>query len=151
MVSSVSPRGACSFSSSPSIIKTSEWVFLSNLNPFNCLLLMSEVSTLKGTVHPKMTILPSFTHSHVIPNMQDFISSVYHKRRYFLPIQWKLPKCINSWNILSNISLVKQSQNYHCSVNYPFKEFLKRLKRFGTIVSFVSSSPFLLSIILMRN
>jgi len=38
---------------------------------------------LKG-VHPKMKILTSFTHPHVVPNLYEFLSSVEHKIRSFL-------------------------------------------------------------------
>ncbi len=41
------------------------------------------VSTLKVIVHPKMKILSSFTHLHVIPNLYDFLFNVEHKIRYF--------------------------------------------------------------------
>jgi len=37
---------------------------------------------LKGTVHPKILILPSFTHPQVVPNLNVFLSSE-HKIRYF--------------------------------------------------------------------
>jgi len=37
----------------------------------------------KWIVHPKMKILSSFTHLHVVPNQSEFLSSVEHKRRYF--------------------------------------------------------------------
>ncbi len=33
----------------------------------------------KGIVHPKMKILPSFTHPHVVPNLYEFIPSVDNK------------------------------------------------------------------------
>ncbi len=33
----------------------------------------------KGIVHPKITILSSFSHPHVISNMYDFLSFVYHE------------------------------------------------------------------------
>ncbi len=39
--------------------------------------------TLKGIVHPKMNILSSFTHPHVVLNLYEFLSYVEHKRRYF--------------------------------------------------------------------
>jgi len=38
---------------------------------------------LKGTVHPKMNILSSFTHPQVVSNLYEFLSSVEHKIRYF--------------------------------------------------------------------
>ncbi len=37
----------------------------------------------KGIAHPKMKMLSSFTHPHVIPNLYKFLSYVEHKRRYF--------------------------------------------------------------------
>ncbi len=40
-------------------------------------------SIFKGTVHPKMKILASFTHSQIILNLYEFLSSVEHKRSYF--------------------------------------------------------------------
>ncbi len=39
--------------------------------------------TFKGIVHPKMKMLSSFTHPHVISNLYEFLSYVEHKRRYF--------------------------------------------------------------------
>jgi len=39
-------------------------------------LLRSTKSSFKGTVHPKLKILPSFTHPHVVPNLYEFLSSV---------------------------------------------------------------------------
>lgn len=38
---------------------------------------------LKGIFQPKITILSSFNHPHVIPNLCYFLSPVGHKRRYF--------------------------------------------------------------------
>ncbi len=43
---------------------------------------------IKGTVHPKMKILSSFTHPRVIPNLYKFLSYVEHKRRYFEEFRW---------------------------------------------------------------
>lgn len=47
-------------------------------------------------VYPKMTIISSFTHVHVIMNLYDFLLSVKYKKRCFkecarciFPIQWK--------------------------------------------------------------
>ncbi len=37
---------------------------------------------LKGIVHPKITILSSFTHPLVVPNLYEFICSAEHKGRY---------------------------------------------------------------------
>jgi len=37
---------------------------------------------LKGIVHPKMKILSSFTHPQVVPNPNEFLSSVKQKLRY---------------------------------------------------------------------
>ncbi len=37
------------------------------------------IQLFKGTVDPKMTILLLFTHSHAVPNLYEFISSVEHK------------------------------------------------------------------------
>jgi len=38
---------------------------------------------LKVIVHPKMKILSSLTHPHVVPNLYEFLSSAEHKGRYF--------------------------------------------------------------------
>ncbi len=38
---------------------------------------------LKGTVHPKMKILSSFTHPQVVPNLYEFVCSAEHTGRYF--------------------------------------------------------------------
>jgi len=40
------------------------------------------LSKLKGTVHPKMKILSSFTHPQVDPNLYEFLCSDEHKGRY---------------------------------------------------------------------
>ncbi len=37
---------------------------------------------LKGTVHPKMKILSSFTHPQVVPNLYECLCSAEHKGRY---------------------------------------------------------------------
>ncbi len=37
----------------------------------------------KGIVQPKMKIVSSFTHPHVVPNLYEFLFYVEHKRRYF--------------------------------------------------------------------
>ncbi len=37
----------------------------------------------KGILHPKCTILSSFTHPNVVTNLCEFLSSAEHKRRYF--------------------------------------------------------------------
>ncbi len=34
-------------------------------------------------VHPKMKILSSFIHPHIVPNLYEFLSSVEHKIMYF--------------------------------------------------------------------
>ncbi len=39
-------------------------------------------SSLKGIVHPKMKILSSFTHPHVVPNLYECLCSAEHKGRY---------------------------------------------------------------------
>ncbi len=36
----------------------------------------------KGTVHPKMKILSSFTHPQVVPNLYECVCSAGHKGRY---------------------------------------------------------------------
>ncbi len=38
--------------------------------------------SLKGIVHPKMTILSSFTHPQVVPNLYECLCSAEHKGRY---------------------------------------------------------------------
>ncbi len=37
---------------------------------------------IKGTVHPKMNILSSFTHPQVFPNLYECLCSAEHKGRY---------------------------------------------------------------------
>ncbi len=54
------------------------FVFLYTLFLFILFLLLY---CLKGIVHPKMTILSSFTHPQVVPNLYTFICSAEHKRR----------------------------------------------------------------------
>ncbi len=41
------------------------------------LIVLLELSTLKGIVHPKIEIMSSFTYSHVIPNMYDLFWSMF--------------------------------------------------------------------------
>jgi len=43
----------------------------------------NETNLAKGIVHPKMKILSSFMHPHVVPNLYVFICSAVHKGRYF--------------------------------------------------------------------
>ncbi len=38
---------------------------------------------IKEMVQPKMKLLSSFTHPHVVSNLYEFLSYVEHKRRYF--------------------------------------------------------------------
>ncbi len=38
---------------------------------------------LKGKVHPKITILSSFTHPQVVPNLYECLCSAEHKGRYY--------------------------------------------------------------------
>ncbi len=40
------------------------------------------LSIIKGTVQPKIKIVSSFSHPHVVPNLYKFLSYVEHKRRY---------------------------------------------------------------------
>ncbi len=40
-------------------------------------------SVIKGIVHPKMNILASFTHPHVVPNLYKFLSYNEHEKIYF--------------------------------------------------------------------
>jgi len=39
------------------------------------------VYTLKGIVYPKLKTVLLLTHSQVVPNLYEFLSSVKHKRR----------------------------------------------------------------------
>ncbi len=48
-----------------------------------CGVILGEYQPLKGTVHAKITILSSFTVSHVVPILHEFLFSAEHKRRYF--------------------------------------------------------------------
>jgi len=41
------------------------------------------MKTFKGTLHPEMKILSSFTHPQVVANLNEFFSSAEHKGRYF--------------------------------------------------------------------
>ncbi len=43
---------------------------------------VSDLSCLKGTVHPKMKILSSLTHPQVDPNLYECVCSAEHKGRY---------------------------------------------------------------------
>ncbi len=36
-------------------------------------------TVIKGIVYPKIKFLPLFTHSHVVPNLYQFLSCVEHK------------------------------------------------------------------------
>ncbi len=131
--------------------KEIEWVFLSNLNPFNCLLLMSEVSTLKGTVHPKndnSAIIYSLScHS----KHAGLYSSVYHKRRYIFCPYNESSLSANSWNILSIFTSKNNLRIIIVRVTYPLRNSWSVFKKIWYNCQFVSSSLFLLSIILMRN
>ncbi len=40
------------------------------------------LSIIKGTVQPKIKIVSSFSHPHVVPNLYTFLSYVEHRRRY---------------------------------------------------------------------
>ncbi len=84
----------------------------------------------KGTVHPQINILSSFTHSHVDPNLYDFLSSVEHKWRGFKGDIRKY-SLGSSWNAC-NIPLVKISQ-WSCKTT-PFFYLVKN--------SSVHSEPF---------
>jgi len=46
----------------------------------------SDCDTIKGIGHPKMEILSSYTHPHVVPNLYDFFYSAEYTRRYVLDI-----------------------------------------------------------------
>jgi len=55
---------------------------------------MSLLSLLiKGLVHPKMKILSSFTHPHVVSNLYVFICSAEDKGRY-------LEECFNQTDLI---------------------------------------------------
>ncbi len=45
-------------------------------------LTFSNLTCLKGIVHPKMKILSSFTHPQVVPNLYEFLCSAEHKGKY---------------------------------------------------------------------
>jgi len=51
--------------------------------------LMIDIRCAEGMFYPKMKILPSLTHSLVVPNLCDLLSSVEHKN-IFLSIQCRL-------------------------------------------------------------
>ncbi len=40
--------------------------------------ILEKTKNIKGIIHRKITILRSFIHPHVIPNKNDFLSSVEH-------------------------------------------------------------------------
>jgi len=40
-------------------------------------------AAVKGTVHPRMKILSSFTHPQGVVNLYEFLSPAEHKRKYF--------------------------------------------------------------------
>ncbi len=56
---------------------------MDNFDPYNVLLAIATniPVLLKGTVHPKMKILSSFTHPQVDPNLYECVCSE-HKGRY---------------------------------------------------------------------
>jgi len=64
---------------------------------------------LKGILHPKMKILPSFTHPQVVAILYEFRSSAEHKGRYFeerlepnsclAPLRSMVPKYDFGWSI----------------------------------------------------
>ncbi len=62
---------------------------------FLVLWLSSKKKIVKGILHPKIAILSSFIHQHVVPNLYEFLSAVEHKRKNFekclraFSIQWK--------------------------------------------------------------
>ncbi len=103
----------------------------------------------KGIVHPKMNILSSFTHTHVVPNLHEFLSYAEHKRWYFeeanscwspltsngshlgpttvlLPAFFKISSFMfnirkKSVQDWNDMRVSKWWQNVHFWVNYPFK------------------------------
>jgi len=52
----------------------------------------TNLTSLKGLVHPKMKILSVFTHP-VVPNLYVFICSAEHKGRY-------LEECLNQTDLI---------------------------------------------------
>ncbi len=79
--------------------------------------LSSKKKIVKGILHPKIAILSSFIHQHVVPNLYEFLSAVEHKRKNF-------EKCLRAF---FHTMEVKGLQ--HCVV--PTKE--RKLYRFGMI------------------
>ncbi len=80
---------------------------------------------IKGTVHPKMKILSSFTHPHVIPNLYKFLSYVEHKRRYFEEFWWtkKLLAPIDFITVIKQwmVPIIDFHSISSILQNYPFK------------------------------
>ncbi len=59
------------------VISAEYWTCSWNISYYQCW------KPLKGIVHPKTTIILSFTHPQVVPNLFEFLSFAEHKRRYF--------------------------------------------------------------------
>jgi len=63
-----------------------------HVNLFKCF----DIIILKGMVHPKMQILSSFTHSHVVPNpfihLRNTNEDICKKSERILSLHWQLSK-----------------------------------------------------------
>jgi len=85
-----------------------------------------------GIVLFKMKILSSFSHTQVVPNLYEFLSSAEHKGRYFVEkeILWKSMDAINS--------LVKGIVHFEINFSYVLS-YLKGIQDVGVFVSAVFS------------
>ncbi len=59
------------------------WSFTKQYLPTFTVLCILFAIVVKGIVHPKRKSLSTFTHTHVVPNLYDFLSSMELQRRYF--------------------------------------------------------------------
>ncbi len=76
---------------------------------------------IKGIVHTKMKILSSFTHLHLVPNLNDWLISVKHKISYFKE-HWG-PEFFT-------FIIWTKTFNFHFWVNYRFKHFSVEIRCF---------------------
>jgi len=53
------------------------------MSSFAAYLFFLPAAAVKGTVHPRMKILSSFTHPQGVVNLYEFLSPAEHKRKYF--------------------------------------------------------------------
>ncbi len=67
-----------------SMSKLDYWFYVNFFFTYTTTYYQKNDHTIKDTCHPKMKMLSSLNHPHIVSNLYNFLSSADHKRRTFM-------------------------------------------------------------------